>query len=117
MFLMEHGTITQMSTRKSYCKALGCPGRAACRDCRNISSRATRAKHSELPEEARRRLNCRAYTKVYQSRGLLPKGPCEGCGAEEAQNHHPDYDQPRYYIRLCKDCHEALEAVIRATPH
>lgn len=71
--------------------------------------RDTRPVHANLPEAQRRRANCRAYTKVLQQRGVLPMGPCEGCGNPEAQNHHHwGYDRPRWFVRLCRDCHEAV---------
>jgi len=73
--------------------------------------RQHRPRHIDLPDDARRRANCRAYTLVMQSRGVLPRGPCEGCGAASATNHHPDYSQPRYYIRLCRGCHGALHGL------
>lgn len=94
--------------RKSYCGAADCPGRKACRSCANIYARTTRPRWSELTPEARRRANCRSYTAVLQKRGKLPKGPCEGCGSDDAQNHHLDYDKPREFLRLCRECHGAL---------
>jgi hypothetical protein len=72
--------------------------------------RANRPVHSALSGEQRQRLNCRAYTKVLQSRGTLPAGPCEACGNPQAQNHHHwGYDKPRWFIRFCRSCHLALE--------
>src|SRR5262245_58322262 len=78
---------------------------AYCRECSNAYMRANR---KPLSDWQRQRANCRSYTKTLQARGTLPKGPCEACGNPEAQNHHPDYTNPRYYIRLCAGCHDAL---------
>lgn len=69
--------------------------------------RAHRKPYASLTAEQKRRANCRSYTKVLQSRGLLAKGACERCG-KPAENHHPDYENPRLFNRLCRDCH--LEA-------
>jgi len=99
---------------KSYCGQSACQGRRHCRACTNIYSRASRRPYAELPDEARKKSNCRAYTKTLQQRGNLPKGPCEGCGSSTAQNHHHwGYDQPRWFIRLCRDCHLALERMLK----
>lgn len=38
------------------------------------------------------------------------------CGAaERVENHHPDYDKPRVFVRLCRDCHNDLHSVERET--
>jgi hypothetical protein len=31
-------------------------------------------------------------------RGLLKQEPCEVCGAENADGHHPDYQRPLYVV-------------------
>lgn len=91
------------------CGDLNCFGRAQCRQCRNREAAASRRPYALLTAEEKRRANCRAYTKSLQARGALPKGPCEGCGACEAENHHHwGYDLPRWYVRLCRDCHRAV---------
>ena len=69
--------------------------------------RGWRPKDSELPPEAKKKAYCRAYTKSYQKRGYLPKGPCEVCGGP-AENHHEDYDKPLVVKRLCREHHLAL---------
>ena len=77
--------------------------------------RENRPPHGALTDDQRRRSNCRAYTKVLQSRGTLPAGPCEGCSDPQAQNHHHwGYDTPRWFVRLCKGCHRALEQLLAA---
>ena len=93
------------SARVSWCHQVGCPGRRRCRACRNVASSSRRKTYRELSDEARLKANCRAYTKVLQARGHLPKGPCEGCGASDAQNHHPNYRSPRWFYRFCRVCH------------
>jgi hypothetical protein len=70
--------------------------------------------YGRLTGERRLKAKCRQHTKVLQARGKLPKGPCEGCGDPRAQNHHHwGYDRPRWYVRLCADCHRAVERIER----
>jgi hypothetical protein len=38
--------------------------------------------------------------------GKIQKMPCETCGKEESQMHHPDYSRPLDIMWLCKLCHE-----------
>lgn len=67
--------------------------------------RETRPKHSQLPDEQRKRANTRAYSKVLVKRGTLLKEPCSVCGSPESQMHHPDYSNPRLVEWLCRPCH------------
>lgn len=39
-------------------------------------------------------------------RGKLSRAKCEGCGAEAAEAHHVDYQQPLKVSWLCKACHD-----------
>lgn len=41
-------------------------------------------------------------------RGLIARQPCEECGAEPADGHHPDYDRPMAVVWLCRRHHRAL---------
>lgn len=38
-------------------------------------------------------------------KGILKKEPCEKCGSEKAEAHHPDYTKPLDVIWLCKMHH------------
>jgi hypothetical protein len=90
------------------------PGQAYCRACHAADMRSRRPAHRDLTPEAKRRANGRAYTKVLQARGTVPKGPCEACGAAAAQNHHYwGYADPRRFLRLCAGCTRALTARTR----
>lgn len=40
-------------------------------------------------------------------RGLVERKPCEVCGAEPTDAHHPDYERPMHVIWLCRACHKA----------
>lgn len=101
----------------SHCGLPTCDGRASkCKACKAAYMRGWRPTHAELDPETRRRLNCRAYTNVYQRRGLWPAGPCEECGTTaNVENHHPDYNDPKTYRRLCRRHHRALHR--RETDH
>jgi len=37
--------------------------------------------------------------------GLLERQPCEVCGCDQVDGHHPDYDQPIAVIWLCRKHH------------
>ncbi len=89
----------------TYCHAPDCPGRRACRDCRNISSRATRTRHRDLPTDQRLKANARSYANVYQRRGLLTPQPCEYCGSPDAEKHHDDHTKPLEVRWRCRPCH------------
>ena len=39
--------------------------------------------------------------------GLISPEPCEVCGAEPADGHHPDYDRPMDVRWLCRRHHRA----------
>lgn len=40
-------------------------------------------------------------------RGLVHPKPCEQCGEEKAEGHHPDYSRPADVVWLCRRCHKA----------
>lgn len=40
-------------------------------------------------------------------RGLIQRKPCEVCGEERVDGHHPDYDRPMVVVWLCRRHHQA----------
>lgn len=78
---------------------------AYCRQCHNDYERATRLKHSELPDETKRRANCRSYTNMMIKRGKLERRPC-ACGSiEDLQARQlGDYTDPFNVDFVCKAC-------------
>lgn len=42
--------------------------------------------------------------------GRLTKKPCERCGSEKSQMHHPDYSKPLEIEWYCDPCHKLIEA-------
>lgn len=67
--------------------------------------RITRPKHSELKPEAKLKANVRAKSKYLFKKGKIPKKPCEICGNDCSQMHHPDYTKPEEVNWLCRPCH------------
>lgn len=114
---VEHRRTKRRVPTSCHCGAERRPHQRTCLACHAAWSKEHRTAHRDMTPEQRKRANCRSYTKVLQARGGLPKGPCEGCGHAEAQNHHHwGYDNPRWFIRLCTGCHRSLEAILRVNP-
>ncbi len=67
--------------------------------------RATRPRHSQLKEEARKKANARAYTHEYIKRGKIIKLPCCICGNNKVEAHHEDYNKPLEIIWYCRRHH------------
>lgn len=40
-------------------------------------------------------------------RGLVSQQPCEACGDQKSEAHHPDYSRPALVVWLCRKCHKA----------
>lgn len=80
-------------------------GQKNCLSCHAAYMRANRPRHSDLPEEQRRRANARSYANVYKRRGKLVPEPCKRCGGDDAEMHHHDYSQPLEVEWLCRPCH------------
>ena len=81
-------------------------GQRFCLECHARYMRGWRKTHRLTPEQARKD-NCRSYAGVYLRRGKLVRAPCERCGDEKSQMHHPDYSQPLLVRWLCRPCHLA----------
>jgi hypothetical protein len=84
-----------------------------CRAChawkeRERQKRQPRSRADMSPDQLRK-LQCRELTRKFQQLKLLPKGPCEVCGNVRAENHHPDYEKPLEYRRLCRQHHVEAE--------
>lgn len=47
-------------------------------------------------------------------RGLVQATPCEVCGTQPAEAHHPDYDRPMVVQWLCRRHHRAAHKKERA---
>jgi hypothetical protein len=76
-----------------------------CHACHAAHMRETRPKHKELKEDARKKANCRSYSRVYFLRGKIKKASCVKCGSEDSQRHHPDYNNPLHVVWMCRECH------------
>jgi hypothetical protein len=54
-----------------------------------------------------------ACTASALKRGLIERQPCEVCGADKTDAHHPDYDRPLLIVWLCRKHHVATHAEMR----
>lgn len=72
-------------------------------------------KTHKINAEQRKKDNCRSYAYVYLKRGKFVRKPCERCGSENSQMHHPDYSKPLLVVWLCREHHLALHHVHRGT--
>lgn len=82
-----------------------------CKSCHAAYMRATRPKHKDLPETARKKALCRAHTQVYIKRGKILIMPCWICG-NKAEAHHEDYTKPKDVIWLCRPHHLELHKIL-----
>jgi len=64
-------------------------------------------KGRELNETQKWKDGARSMAGVYRRRGKLIPELCEGCGAEDVEMHHENYDRPLDVTWLCKPCHQA----------
>lgn len=82
-------------------------GQRYCKKCHAAWMRENRPAHSEFTDEQRKKANCRSYSHVLRDRGHLVKKAC-ACGELEVEMHHPDYDDPRTVVWICRECHLEL---------
>lgn len=52
----------------------------------------------------------RSLAKVNQKRGKIERKPCQVCGSDKSEMHHPDYELPLFVVWLCRPCHLAWHA-------
>lgn len=64
-------------------------------------------------EEVGRRARARMAAHRALLRGDIIPEPCEGCGRENAEMHHPDHERPLVVIWLCRRCHSDEHVVER----
>lgn len=88
----------------SKCRKLHCNRGRYCLPCHAAYMRKWRKTHP-LNEEHKKRDNARSIASVYKRRGLLVPMPCQSCGNNQAEMHHPDHELPRHVIWLCRPCH------------
>lgn len=46
--------------------------------------------------------------------GVIEQQPCEQCGANKSEAHHPDYERPYDVVWLCRKCHKAAHKTTEA---
>ena len=64
-------------------------------------------KYSQDPQK-RFKFLARWYAKRMIRNGVITREPCAECGAEQAEVHHKDYNQPLAIVWLCFKCHRKL---------
>jgi hypothetical protein len=57
--------------------------------------------------ELKAKISARQAARRAASRGHIPKGPCEVCGALSVEAHHDDYSKPLEVRWLCRAHHAA----------
>ena len=75
-----------------------------------------RIQHIDSVRESRRKWNEKNKDKIFAQRmvehrvesGIIKRLPCEVCGDEKSQAHHPDYSKPLDVIWLCQTHHKQL---------
>lgn len=87
------------------------PGFSRCRDCHLAYMKEWRSR--QHTEEGRRKKRARAIAGVYKKRGKLVPQPCEVCGGDHTEMHHPDYHQPLLVVWLCRRHHSELHRAQR----
>lgn len=99
----------------------------ACRRCAGAFNRKYR-KNYKLPP-GQRRANRQAYGRrhpekvlardavyIAKKRGRIVAGPCEVCGATNAEAHHDDYSKPLDVRWLCREHHREHHAKATTQP-
>lgn len=64
---------------------------------------------ADNPEKVWAQRALRAAVKM----GIVEPKPCERCGGEPAEAHHPEYSRPADVIWLCRPCHKRVHAAER----
>ena len=86
--------------------------RAACKACTAAKTHAARQQRPALSDPMKTKVRWRTAEAV--RKGELVQRPCERCGAEKAQAHHPRYDSDDAHLQviwLCALCHGAEHSV------
>lgn len=66
--------------------------------------------YEEMRERYPEKYAARQAVLVALRKGQLTRKPCQSCGKERSQAHHPDYSQPLQVVWLCARCHAAVHS-------
>lgn len=56
---------------------------------------------------------CHTATNAAIRTGILVRKPCEECGTEKVDAHHPEHSSPLRVVWLCRRCHKAEHRRLR----
>lgn len=68
---------------------------------RERENQRTKERRLQAPDKHKARRICQKAVE----KGVILKRPCEVCGSEKSQAHHPNYSRPLAVIWLCQDHH------------
>lgn len=71
--------------------------------------RAHKASNERFPNKHRARNILHAAVRD----GKIEKWPCQMCGCEKSEAHHPDYDSPLAVVWLCNEHHRAAHKLAK----
>lgn len=71
---------------------------------------AAQARWREKNPEARL---AHIYLRGALRAGLVTKQPCQVCGDDDAEGHHPDYSRPGLVVWLCRRHHIAAHRAMK----
>jgi len=95
----DNGIYAQTGYYKRYNKAY--EQKPEVKERRRITKRAYR----QRPDVKIKNL-ARWYTNHEIRAGRIKREPCAGCGKEQSEAHHLDYDKPLLIVWLCPNCHK-----------
>lgn len=113
--IVEMPKRTLLRGRANVCSDCGGPNdrigphrpQSKCKKCHAAYIREWRKTHP-LEGEALKKARTRAHSRMCVVRGMIEQKPCEVCGEEKSERHHPDYSQPKLIVFLCRPCHLEL---------
>ena len=85
-----------------------------CKECTREDVRQHRKDNIDAVREYDRRRGFRGTRgEVYNMTRKRASGKCELCGStDNLEKHHPNYDNPKEIVVLCRKCHRTTHSII-----